>query len=247
MKNFWNTLKAKWYREGLKYSEFPDRALSIILPLTKDCKTFLDVGSGCGTLSLPLAENGKKVTALDPSHAMIEILKEEIQIRKIKGIECIETEWGKKKIKPHDAVICANVPPLLKGAEDFIKDAERLAKKAVFLIEGADPNADRFYYKELYPLLFNKEFLPRNDYLSTYNTLHRLGIYANVEIIEYNFDQPFTDINEAVEFWKEYIPLVTEEFDSKLKGFLEKKLVETKDGLMAKFSKKSALMWWRKP
>lgn len=246
MDNFWNTLKAKWYREGLRYSEFPQKVLSFILPLTEDCETFLDVGSGCGTLAIPLAEVGKKVTALDPSHAMIEVLKEEIKIRGIDRVNCIEAPWGEVEVEPHDVIICANVPELLKGSTGFLKDANRLAKRMVFLIEGADPNADRFYYKELYPLLFNKDYPPRTDYIATYNALHSLGIYANVEIIEYNFDQPFKDIEGALEFWKEYLSLVTDEFDDRLKGFLEKKLVKIEDGLLARFSKKSAIMWWRK-
>lgn len=242
---FWNRLKADWYRKGLRYSEFPERVLSIILPLSEDCKTFLDVGSGCGTLSIPLAEKGKEVTALDPSSAMIDILREEINQRGLNSIQCINAKWGDVEIEPHDVILCANVPELLKGSRGFIKDANKLARKLVFLIEGADPHADRFYYKKLYPLLFNKEYPPRTDYIATYNTLHSLGIYANVEIIEYNFDQPFKDIEEALEFWKEYIPLVTEEFDDVLRDFLKKKLLPIEEGLLARFSKKSAIMWWR--
>ena len=129
---------------------------------------------------------------------------------------------------------------------DFLKQADALAKKAVFLIEGADPNADKFYYKELYPLLFNKPFLPRTDYLKTYTDLHSLGIFANVEVIEYDFDQPFDNMEEAVDFWKEYMGIVTGEHDEKLKIFLGGKLKRYKGGLIARFHKKSAVIWWRK-
>ncbi|MBI5893397.1 MAG: class I SAM-dependent methyltransferase [Deltaproteobacteria bacterium] len=244
-KGFWNVLKARWYQKGLKYSSLPKTALDIILPQTKDCKTFLDIGSGCGTFAIPLAKAGKKITAIDSSKAMIEILNEEIKKNKIKNIRTINAQWSNVKTNPHDAIICANVPELLKS-EGFLKDISLFAKKAVFLIEGADPNADKFYYKELYPILFNKKFPPRSDYLKTYTTLHNLVIFANVNIIDYNFDQPFDDVKEAVEFWKEYLGIVTEEFDEKLKGFLEKKLEKTKNGLIARFKKKSAVIWWRK-
>lgn len=164
----------------------------------------------------------------------------------MKNIKTINAAWGEVEIKPHDVVICANVPELLKDSVDFLKQANAIAGKAVFLIEGADPNADKFYYKELYPLLFNKPFLPRTDYLKTYTDLHSLGIFANVEIIEYNFDQPFDDINEALEFWKEYLGIVTAEYDEKLKKFLEGKLEKCRDGLIARFHKKSAVIWWRR-
>ena len=245
-KGFWNTLKAKWYQKGLKYSNLPKIALNIILQKTRDCKTFLDVGAGCGTLAIPLSKAGKTVTALDPSKAMIALLDEEIKKKKLRNVKTINAAWGEVEIKPYDAILCANVPGLLKDSMDFLKQANALAKKAVFLIEGADPNADKFYYKELFPLLFNKPFLPRTDYLKTYTDLHSLGIFANVEVIEYDFDQPFDNMEEAVDFWKEYMGIVTGEHDEKLKIFLEGKLKRYKDGLIARFHKKSAVIWWRK-
>ena len=245
-KGFWNTLKAKWYQKGLKFNTLPETALKIILPKTRDCKTFLDVGAGCGTLAIPLAKAGKQVTALDSSPAMIRLLSEEIKKKRLKNIKPIHSAWGEIEIKPHDVIICANVPELLKDSKTFLKEANEFARKAVFLIEGADPHADKFYYKELYPLLFNKPFLPRADYLKTYTDLHSLGIFANIEIIEYNFDQPFDDMNEALEFWKEYIGIVTAEYDGKLSNFLKGKLERFKGGLIARFQKKSAVIWWKK-
>ena len=244
-KGFWNILKARWYIRGLKYSALPEKALKIILPRTRDCKTFLDVGSGCGALAIPLANAGKIVTVLDPSRAMISVLQEEVKKKNIKNIRTVNAAWGDIKIKPHDVILCANVPELLHS-ETFIKEADKLARKALFLIEGAAPNADKFYYKGLYPIIFNKEFPSRNDYLKTYTILHNSGIFANIDIIDYSFDQPFDNLNEAVEFWKEYMGIVTEEHDEKLKTFLIQKLEKVRHGLIARFKKKSAIVWWKK-
>ncbi len=246
MNNFWNKTKVRWYKEGLKYNTLSEKALEIILPETEDCETFLDVGSGCGTLSIPLAESGKKVTAIDSSKAMIQALQDEIKERDIKSIDTIETAWGDVEIKPYDVILCANVPGLLKDSTGFLKKSNNLAKKAVFLIVGVDPNGDKFYYKELYPLLFNKAFLPRKNFIEMYASLNNIGIFANVKTIEYNFDQPFKDMDEALAFWKAYIPLATDEHDKTLTTFLEGKLEKTKEGLIARFRKKSAIIWWRK-
>lgn len=245
MKGFWNRLKAQWYRKGLEYNSLPNVALSFILPRAGSASTFLDIGSGCGTLAIPLARAGKKVTAIDSSRAMIDILEEDIRKDGIKNIKPLLAAWGDVEVKPHDVVLCANCPTLLRE-ESFLKETDRLARKMVFLIEGADPDSDKFYYKELYPLLFNKPFEKRTDYLKTYTALHDMGIFANVEIIDYDFDQPFDDIDEAVEFWKEYIGIVTEEHDRTLREFLEKKLIKSKGLLFARFHKKSAIIWWRK-
>ncbi|HLE08171.1 MAG TPA: methyltransferase domain-containing protein [Thermodesulfobacteriota bacterium] len=245
-KGFWNRLKVEWYRRGLEYSDFGKSVLSIVLPRAENSKTFLDAGSGCGALAIPLAKAGKNVTALDPSPYMIGALKEEAEKLGLNNIKTINASWNDVKLRPHDAIICANVPELLKDNAGFLKEANSLAKKMVFLIAGADPKADKFYYRELFPLIFKKPFVERSNYLKTYTNLHSLGIFANIEIIEYDFDQPFKDMAEALEFWKEYMGIVTEEHDEVLRKFLEKKLKRIKDGLLARFRKKSAVMWWRK-
>ncbi|MBI5970637.1 MAG: methyltransferase domain-containing protein, partial [Deltaproteobacteria bacterium] len=160
MQGFWNRLKARWYRKGLDYSGFADAALSVILPRAGNAKTFLDVGAGCGSLSVPLAKAGKKVTALDPAVAMIEILKEDVEREGLgKRITPILSGWDAARVKQHDVVLCANVPELLKKPGGFLKEADAAAKKMVFIIVNADPKADKFYYRELYPLLFKKEFV----------------------------------------------------------------------------------------
>ncbi|MBI5599067.1 MAG: methyltransferase domain-containing protein [Deltaproteobacteria bacterium] len=245
-KGFWNRLKAEWYSRGLESSNVSRTVISVILPRAGNAKTFLDVGSGCGTLAIPLARAGKKVTALDPSPHMIGILEGLIKKDGLRNIKTINAAWGEAALKPHDVVICSNVPELLKDNQGFLKGADALARKMVFLIAGADPHADKFYYKELFPLIYNKPFLPRSDYLKTYTNLHSLGIFANVEIIEYDFDQPLNDIAEAVEFWKEHMGIVTGEHDEKLRAFLAKKLKKVHGGLRAEFHKKSAVIWWRK-
>src|SRR3990170_8396978 len=85
--NFWNRLKAQWYRRGLEHSDFSKKLLPVILPEMRGAKTVLDVGSGCGALSVPLAKKGKTVTALDPSAHMIDILNSHIKKIKIKGVK----------------------------------------------------------------------------------------------------------------------------------------------------------------
>ena len=246
MRGFWNSLKAEWYYKGLKHSTLPRAALPVITGRAKGASSFLDIGAGPGTLAIPLVKAGKSVTALDASGAMIALLANEVKKLGLKRLKPVHSRWGEHKLKAHDAVLCSNVPALVKETPGFLEEAVALARKYVFIIESADPGADKFYYKELYPLLFGKKFGPRSDYIKTYDRLHSMGIFANVEMIEYDFDQPFADIDEALLFWKEYMGIVTTEHDAKLKRFLSKRLVKKGKGLLAKFHKRSAIMWWRK-
>jgi len=244
MPGFWNGLKAKWYKKGLMNSTFPSTVAPFILAHCEGAETFLDVGAGCGSLAIPIARAGKEVTALDPSKGMLAILDEDIKKEGITNLKTVLAPWKASAVESVDVIICANVPGLLKGSVDFIKEAELAAKRKIFLIESADPQADKFYYKELYPLVFNKPFGPKRDYIATYNALHDMGIFANVRIVEYDFDQPFESMDEAVEFWKEHMCIVTAEHDKTLRDLLNKKLVEDDGGLVSKIHKKSAIIWW---
>ncbi|HHL40602.1 MAG TPA: class I SAM-dependent methyltransferase [Deltaproteobacteria bacterium] len=243
-RGFWNRLKARWYRRGMERSDFAEAALGVMAPRMERGWSVLDVGAGCGALCLALAEAGFEVTALEPAPAMYEILVEEKERRGLDGLETVRGAWGEIDAGGYDVIVCANVPELLGGGGDFLPAVDRAARRMVFLIASAGPGADKFYYRDLYPLIFNKPYPPRTDYLATYCALHELGICAGVEIIEYDFDQPFDDLDEAVEFWKEYMGIVTEEHDGKLAGYLRGRLEEADGGLVARFHKRSAVIYW---
>ena len=51
----------------------------------------LDIGCGAGPLSLPLAEQGALVLAVDASQIMIEKLEEQAERRGLPGLECLST------------------------------------------------------------------------------------------------------------------------------------------------------------
>ncbi|MEK6678823.1 MAG: hypothetical protein AABY39_05345, partial [Nitrospirota bacterium] len=66
-----------------------------------------------------------------------------------------------------------------------------------------------------------------------------------VNIIEYNFDQPFDDLDEAVDFWKEYLGLETNEFDNLLYDFLARRLQKKNGNYIFVDRKRSAVIWWK--
>ena len=93
-------------------------------------------------------------------------------------------------------------------------------------------------------MLFQRRVEPKRDYLAIYENLHELGIYANVDIIHYNMDQVFADLDEACEFWKEYLSLRGTEHDPLLREFLGKRLVREENRWRVRIRKRSAVMWW---
>ena len=245
MKEIWNEKTARWYSQALGYSSYPRNTMRRLLPRLGGIKSVLDVGAGVGALSIPLAKVVKRVTALEPSQAMINILKRRIKRGKINNITVIEAGWGQVPLPCHDAVLAASVPIVLKDAASFISQAEKVARVAVFVILGVHQERNKFMFDELYPLLFGKEYPEKGDCLDFYSTLHKMGIYADVDIYDYRFDQRFKDLDEAVDFWKEHMGLKTNEHDTILKDFLSRRLKIITGGYLLEIKKKSALISWR--
>ncbi|MFZ3063682.1 MAG: methyltransferase domain-containing protein [Nitrospirota bacterium] len=240
----WSDKRANWFRNAQRISDYPDKVIAVMEPILKECKSALDIGAGAGALAQALAKRLKKVTAVEPAPAMVKVLKEEASLRGLRNLNIIELPWDEAGVGEHDIIICANLPSFVVDAPGFLEQIRRLGKY-IFHIQNVNPNKDKFFYKELYPIIFKKEYQKKVDYLDSYIQFHSLGIYANVNIIEYNFDQPFDDLDEAVDFWKEYLGLETNEFDNLLYDFLARRLQKKNGNYIFVDRKRSAVIWWK--
>jgi hypothetical protein len=240
----WDSDKAEWYNRALKHSRYPAEVMRALEPLLSNCRTAIDVGAGCGALTIPLAYRLDKVTALEPAPAMLNILRREARTLSLNNIEFLQCEWGEIDAGRHDLLLCANVPGVTDDPHGFAGPMASAAEKYVVLIQGAGRERDKFYFRELYPLLLNEEYPPRPDYLQVYARLHEMGICADVRIIKYNLDQPFEDLEEAVAFWKSYLPPFPPQRDNLLRSHLEDRLEEEGGILWARMPKRSAVIWW---
>ncbi len=240
----WSEKRANWFRNAQRISDYPDKVIAVMEPILKECKSALDIGAGTGALALLLAKRLKKVTAVEPAPAMVRVLKEETELQGLKNLNIIALPWEKADVGEHDIIICANLPSFVVDAPGFLEQTRRLGRY-IFHIQNVNPNKDKFFYKELYPIIFKKEYQKKVDYLDSYFQFHSLGIYANVNIIEYNFDQPFDDLDEAVAFWKEYLGLEGNEFDNLLYDFLSSRLQKKDGSYLFIDRKKSAVIWWK--
>ncbi len=244
-KAYWTPRRARLFNVALQASDFPAQALKALEPALAGCQSALDVGAGVGALAVLLAKRLPQVTALEPSPAMLEELRANLARNRLDNVACVQAAWGKDVVPPHDLVLVANVAPLFDDLLSFLTEAEPLARQAIALVQNVGPGTEKFYAGELYPLLLGKPYPPRRDYLATVTLLHSMGIYANVQIIGYQFDQPFDDFAEAVQFWKDYLHLVNAEQERRLVAFLESRLVRAGARWVAPMRRRSAVIWWR--
>ena len=70
-----------------------DSSLDALLSLANPGDVWLDVGSGGGRYALPVALHVREVVAIDPSPAMLSVLREDAAAEGIRNIRVIEGRW----------------------------------------------------------------------------------------------------------------------------------------------------------
>lgn len=242
----WSERKARWYLRAAMRGDYAERVLEAIAPLLVTARTALDVGAGVGALSLPLARRLDRVTALEPAPAMAALLRDEAARRALDNVEVLEHAWGEGAAAPHDLVLCAHVGELLQPGSPFLKAAREVALRGVALVVDARHDRDKFFFRELYPMLLGHPYRERcGSYLELLAWLDGEGTRANVTQIRYRSDQPFGDLEEACDFWQEYLGLEGEPVREFLRGYLAERLDREGPEWIAPLRKEAAVIWWR--
>ncbi len=239
----WSARKVAWYQRAIARSDYADRVLGAVRPLLDESRTALDVGAGPGALAIPLARRLERVTAMEPSRTMAAALRATLVRDRIDNVTVIEAAWGEIEVAPHDLVVCARVSPLLRTESAFMAALPTLARRGVVLVRDA-PGGDKLFFGELYPILLGRPYERTHTYDETLADLERRGIRANVTEIEYSTDQPFDSLDEACDFWMEYMELEGAETRAWLRDFLAERLTREGPGWVGPCRNRGIVIWW---
>ncbi len=159
--------------------------------------TVLDVGSGPGTIALPLATKVKHITCLDFSANMLQILKEQAIKQNLGNITTTkvswENSWQNHGIAPHDIAIASrslNVQDLRAGLARL--SAYGLKKVVI---------TDRVQHGPFDPLAFEatgRSLQAGPDYIYTVNLLYQMGYLATVDFIRLEEQLVYPSFEEAL-------------------------------------------------
>jgi SAM-dependent methyltransferase len=205
----------------------------------------LDIGSGPGTLAIPLAKKARSVTALDLSPEMLRHLKANASLNGLNNIRYLNASWQEayagKMVGEHDVVVASRsiMSGSIKDALAFISSVTLRAAYLTFPIihQPLDWEAYRAIGKT------GKKYPP---YIYVYNLLFQMGIPANVEILRSRVKLQFSSIEDAMESIQWRTDPFTPAEKTKLAEFLEKKFAEQKNtGFTHEGYSQWALIWWR--
>ncbi len=113
--SFWDQF-APYYEQWAACSGYHQPILHDLASMVEVGWRVLDIGAATGTLAIPLASLGCRVTALEPSRGMREILLKKIRELNIAEIEVVPLRWEEYESREElDLIIASNSLHLFRG------------------------------------------------------------------------------------------------------------------------------------
>jgi SAM-dependent methyltransferase len=165
-----------------------------------DGATVLDIGAGPGTLAVPLARRGCRVTAVEPSAPMRRALRESTA-REGVAVTILEEPWERIDpavlAAPFDVVI-ASYSLMMVDLRAALAKMHAVCSGSVFLFWSLTPPGERAIERALWPVIHHAAYPPEPMADCVYNVLFQMGIMATLEAEYTGFEHRFRDLDEAV-------------------------------------------------
>ena len=243
-----------WARRAEGFRKFVQEAAGQSDPLIECIRkhlraddTVLDVGAGTGRHSVALAREARRVTALDPSGAMLQFLREDIEALSLGNVDVVEGSWpdAAGDVPEVDVAVSSHVLYPIEDIVPFLQALDAQARRLCVLhLMTSQPWFDQI---ELWEAVHGEARRPQPTYIDAVNVLRQLGCFANVEIAWTEVIRSFDGIEDAMERFAESVAVgEDDERSAKLRDALLEKLTPIGDGRLA-FPKRHyplATVWW---
>jgi 2-polyprenyl-3-methyl-5-hydroxy-6-metoxy-1,4-benzoquinol methylase len=131
----------QWYLQGTAYN-IKLRVETIVAFLGKDkFQAVLDIGCGDGSLSLPLLDANTRITFLDQSQAMLQLVRSRVPLELSSRVQTINSNFMTSQLEAQtfDLILCVGVLAYVEQRRDFIaKIKASLKPGGVLIIECTD-------------------------------------------------------------------------------------------------------------
>ena len=192
---------------------------------TNPLDTVLDIGSGPGVLSIPLARRVRQVTVIDPSRAMLDLLSAHQREEGLSNVKIIEGRWEEidhRSLGRFDIVI-ASYSLHMKDMGSALSAINAAAKKRVYLYWFCGMTSWEKICHDLYPIVYKKRFslYPKTELL--YGMLSEMGISANVTSLAGTaFDHIYPNMQAAIVNMRSRLGLETSDtrFDGLFRDYI---------------------------
>ncbi|MDO5846272.1 MAG: class I SAM-dependent methyltransferase [Methanocorpusculum sp.] len=209
--------------------------------------TVLDIGAGPGTLAVPLAGRGCRVTVVEPSQAMNNAMKEyACHCGVTAEIPVIPDVWehlDSRDIGTYDYVLSsfAMAVPDLSSA---LKKMHAAAKKQVHIFWFLTPSPWSKVMADLWSTMHPGETYRWRYADLVWNALYQLGICANLTVHPLRDCACYPEPDDAVCDYQKRLCIAEDAQISLLRAYLERRLVPAEGGFTLPDTGTYAHIWW---
>jgi 2-polyprenyl-3-methyl-5-hydroxy-6-metoxy-1,4-benzoquinol methylase len=224
----------------------PDSSRTFILGQLDRCPgaTVLDIGAGTGAWALLMAAHASRVTALEPSTAMIEVLQEKLEAEGIANMHVVQGSWPEANVERHDFTLCSHSMYSCPDLPAFIRHMEEVTRHTCFLLLRA-PSADGLMAQAAQRIWGQPYDSP--NFPIAYNALLQMGICANVLMEDTALWAGWShaSLDEALAETKRRFGLLeSTEHDAFLQDLLARHLTYSEGRYVWPPAVRSALVYW---
>ena len=179
---------------------YQDATLLAVMKFVRPEDTVMDVGAGAGRLAVPLAENCRRVIAVEPSEAMRARLAEQAKAWGVSNLEIIDArwpEWPRTEPASAEVVICAHVIYTTQEIEPFLRALTQASTRDVIVIVFEEPAMAN--YLPLWELVYGDERIALPSLSELKDVLQQMTVtYDTIPLVEWK-PRPFADAESAYE------------------------------------------------
>jgi SAM-dependent methyltransferase len=216
----------------------------IILPKAK----VLDIGSGPGTLAVPLAKQGCQVTIVEQAPLMCDACEEYRLAEGADPITIINKRWEEVSPEelrgPFDLVI-SSFSLTMTDLVHAITKIQKVTSGRVYIFWFLTPPAWAEVMNDLWLPLHNKPYCPTPFADCLWNVLYEMGIYAHVEVMAPAPPHLYESAEHAAgQFFKRLECTHVWQKDLVLTYFRERLIPSDQGGYLFGGGSRNAKVWW---
>jgi SAM-dependent methyltransferase len=157
----------------------------------------LDVGAGTGRYSVPLAERGARVLAVEPNAAMAALLTDEARAHGV-TVTVEQAEWpaAESVVGSADVVLCAHVVYPIADIVPFVRALDHAARSAVVMVVRLGQVDESLAH--VFHAVHGEPRVPMPSLPDLWNLLLQLGFPVSVTLHPFETRWGFADAEAAV-------------------------------------------------